>query len=213
MPDVFDSIVKGLAGVVPILSQVAPSIASLVGGPLAGTGVTILERVFGLEPNSGPEAISQALLTATPEQLAQLKQADNEFAVKMKEADIEVLRLNAADVASAREMRTGALRTGNRTADLMAWLIMISFLGTMGGVLAGCYLALQGGLVVTPENTPIWLAVTGLIGSIVGYFASNAQSVIGFLYGSTQGSQGKTDQLGQAVNNAMDALAKSRPAK
>jgi hypothetical protein len=213
MPDVFDSIVKGLAGVVPILSQVAPSIASLVGGPLAGTGVTILERVFGLEPNSGPEAISQALLTATPEQLAQLKQADNEFAVKMKEADIEVLRLNAADVASARDMRSGALKTGNATADRMAWLIMLSFLFTMFAVLGGCFLALQGSLTVTPENTPIWLAVTGLIGSIVGYFASNAQSVIGFLYGSTQGSQGKTDQLGAAVNTALDALAKSRPAK
>ena len=36
------------------LSQIAPTIASCLGGPLAGLAVTALSKLFGLPPFAGP---------------------------------------------------------------------------------------------------------------------------------------------------------------
>jgi hypothetical protein len=44
-------------------------------------------------------------------------------------------------------------------------------------------------------------AVFGLIGSIIGYVASQAQSVTNFNFGTSYGSMQKGDAIGLAVTN------------
>jgi len=100
--DFFDTIGESLAGVFPLLAKVAPSIATAIGGPLAGTAVQFLENSLGLTSGSGPSAVSAALQSATPEQLAALKKADNDFIVQMKQLDISIDKLDYDDRASAR---------------------------------------------------------------------------------------------------------------
>ena len=56
------------------LAQVAPTIATMIGGPLAGTAVSALESVFGLNPTGDKIAALQAVSTATPDQLLALRQ-------------------------------------------------------------------------------------------------------------------------------------------
>jgi hypothetical protein len=42
---------------------------------------------------------------------------------------------------------------------------------------------------------------TGLIGTITGYVAGNAQQVVGYFFGSSQGSADKTEAMAKAVTN------------
>jgi lysozyme family protein len=59
------------------------------------------------------------------------------------------------------------------------------------------------------EGSEIWIAISGLIGSIVGYFSANAQQVIGFYFGSSAGSAAKTDQLAETTQDAFNAIGRS----
>jgi len=89
----------------PLLSSVAPSIATALGGPLAGMGVKALSKAFFGNENSTEEDLQSALSTASPDQLSQLKKVDNDFKVQMKSLDIDLERISADDRASARNMQ------------------------------------------------------------------------------------------------------------
>lgn len=67
-----------------LLAQVAPTIATAVGGPVAGMAIKALSSaLLGKETGSQSE-IETAMMNATPEQLAMVKKVDNELAIKMK---------------------------------------------------------------------------------------------------------------------------------
>ncbi|MGD0103096.1 MAG: hypothetical protein ABSC06_03555 [Rhodopila sp.] len=61
------SILDTLAGVVPLLEKVAPTIAIAAGGPLAATALTFLENALGLAPGAGAQPVAATLSAATPE--------------------------------------------------------------------------------------------------------------------------------------------------
>jgi hypothetical protein len=83
-----------------LLGSVAPTIASALGGPLAGAAAQQVAKVLGVEPT--PQAIEQAVQQATPEQLAEIKRAELDFEVRMKELDLDLFALEVADVQQAR---------------------------------------------------------------------------------------------------------------
>ena len=72
----FDAI-KSLVG------DLAPTIGAALGGTVGGAAAGMLANVLGCEPT--PQKIEKALQTATPEQLAEIKKAELDFEVRMKE--------------------------------------------------------------------------------------------------------------------------------
>ena len=88
----------------PLLAQVAPSIATALGGPLAGVAVkTLSSALFGHEEGT-EEQVAEAMANASPEQLSAIKKIDADFKVRMKELDIDLERIAAGDRDSARQM-------------------------------------------------------------------------------------------------------------
>lgn len=81
---------------------VAPTVASLMGGPLAGTAVSVLGNVILGKPNASHEEVMGALGNLTPEMLGKVKQAEAELQAKLKELDIQVDQLHQEDRADAR---------------------------------------------------------------------------------------------------------------
>ncbi|MFO0253092.1 MAG: 3TM-type holin [Betaproteobacteria bacterium] len=84
-----------------LVATVAPTLATALGGPLAGMATkAIATAVLGRDEATEAE-LAQALAGATPDQLLALKKADADFAVRMKELDLDLEKLagqNAADV-------------------------------------------------------------------------------------------------------------------
>jgi lysozyme family protein len=71
-------------------------------------------------------------------------------------------------------------------------------------------LILRGTISVDPANSQMWIAISGLIGGIVGYFSANANQVVGFYFGSSASSAAKSDQLASNTQTAMDAIIQNQ---
>jgi hypothetical protein len=105
-----------------LLGQIAPTIATALGGPLAGLAVkTISEALFGHQDANESE-VSAALMSATPDQLQKLKEIDGTFKTRMKELDIDLVKIAASDRASARDMAIG---THSFTPSIMSYAIVV----------------------------------------------------------------------------------------
>ena len=61
----------------------------------------MLADVLGCDPT--PQKIEKALQQATPEQLAEIKKAELDFEVRMKELEVDVFALETKDTQHARE--------------------------------------------------------------------------------------------------------------
>jgi len=117
-----------------VLAKLAPAIASAAGGPLAGTAVSALESVFGLKGEGDlpkrQDGVAAAIAGASPDQLLELKKADDDFQARMTElgfADAQALaKLGNEDRDSARK-REMSVRDWTPRALTIA--VFASFLG------------------------------------------------------------------------------------
>lgn len=172
------------------LLGIAPALANAVlpgvGGVVAGTAVKAISGALGIEadPKDGKavQRLSDALSTGlSPEQMAALQQADQEFEVRLKELDVDVTRIHQADRDSARAMQ---VRTRSRTAPALAALTMGAFIAAIAGVF---YLAV--------DDRPLDATVATLVGAVVGYASAKADQVISFFFGSSEGDHAAAAHL------------------
>lgn len=155
----------------PLLRQIAPTIATALGGPVAGMAVRALSiGLLGREDGSSSD-IAEVLAAATPDQVTEIKRIDSDFQVKMKQLDIDLEALVVADRKSARDMQM-ALRTN--LVPSMAIFILVSF------------------VVVTITTLFGYTKVDSVLaGTLIGYLSAKAEQVISFYFGSSNSSQNK----------------------
>jgi len=79
------------------IGSFAPTLATELGGPLAGMAVTALENAFGLAPGAGVDAITQVVQSGalTPDQIAAVRAADQKHAEIIGQQKIDLAKLNA----------------------------------------------------------------------------------------------------------------------
>jgi hypothetical protein len=160
----------------PLLGQVAPTIATALGGPLAGMAVKTLSNVLLGHENGSEEDVQAALASASPDQLATLKKIDADFKAHMKELDIDLERIAAGDRDSARQMQR---ETKDWTPKALAFFITFGFFGAL-----------------------IWIMVFGIpqtgtevLLMMLGSLSTSWTGVVQFYYGSSAGSKAKNDLL------------------
>ena len=196
------------------LTSFAPTLAIMLGGPLAGAAVLALEGAMGLTPGAGTDGITKVLQsgTMTPDTMASIRAADQRHAELMGQQGLDLVKINsdheaamatvaAADVKSARESNSGKDATW-----WIAIVILITFAGIMAAVLWGCWTLLQGG--ITIKDVSVVAAVSGLVGAVVGYVAANAQTVVNFIFGGSLGSRKTSAALSESVSQAITAASK-----
>jgi hypothetical protein len=163
-----------------ILGTVAPVIATALGGPLAGLAVKTVGVALGLGEGASEEEVAAAVAGASPDQLLALKKADQEFAVRMHELDVDLERIaeGSKDSARKREMSVGGYAN-----PILASVIVIGFLVTAFMVLGG---------MVEGLKDPI---TASLVGTMIGYVSAKADQVVAYYFGSTAKSAGKDDTI------------------
>ena len=162
-----------------ILGAIAPTLATALGGPLAGVAASAVSDALLGRPDGSEAEFAVALKAGGPDALAKLKDADNAFAIRMKELGIEVEKLHAADRANAREREA---KTGDSwTPRLLASLVTLGFFGVLAWLLA------YG----KPDAGGDALLV--MLGALGGAWAS----IISYYFGSSAGSAEKTAILGK----------------
>lgn len=168
------------------VKKVAPFIGTALGGPLGGAAASALAGALGGDPTKTTDQQLAALVqNVTPEQLLALKQAENDFAVKMQalgfQHETDLLQAEVADRASARS-REVAVR--DWTPRVLAYVITVGFFGVLGYIL-------KFGL--PEQNEAAKNVLLMLVGSLGTAWTTG---VIGYYFGSSSGSDRKTELMG-----------------
>ncbi len=174
------SVLSSIAsGAWQVLKTVAPTIADTAVGPFAPLVDPIMKKIFG---TNDPKVIEGSLLTATPDQLLALKQADNAHAEQLESLGIARDKLAFDDTASARQMQ---IVTKDPTAGRLAWLLIVGFLLVTIGMIIGLF--------GWPDRAKLLLSgEAGLFfGTIFGYLSSEAKQATAFYFGGSESGQAK----------------------
>ncbi|MEQ9518642.1 MAG: hypothetical protein RLN89_04300 [Parvibaculum sp.] len=168
-----------------IVATVAPGLATALGGPMAGVAVRGIATALWGEAQIGSApidvtAIEQAVLTASPEDLRKLKQAEFVFQRQMKELEVDLVRLAAGDRASARERQA---KTGDKMPGFIASAALAGFFGILTAMI----------FAELPEGSQAPLNVMlGALGSLV-------VAIGNFYFGSSAGSSAKTTLIADLI--------------
>lgn len=163
------------------LKTALPTLATALGGPLAGAAASFVAGKLGLSETT-VDAVKAAITGATPEQLVQMKQIDAELQKFFAGLDIDLERIAAADRASARDREA---KTGDSaTPRLLALFVTAGFFGVLG------YLLTHG----KPEAGGDALLV------MLGSLGASWTAIIAYYFGSTKGSADKTAMLAKAAS-------------
>jgi hypothetical protein len=158
------------------LKQIAPTIATALGGPLAGMAVSAISKAIGVDESKVGDLISNNKLTA--DQIAQVKLAEIELQKQAQDLGLNFEELAVDDRKSAREMQVA---TRSWVPPLLAASVTLGFFAILGGMMFG--------KMSVADNT----ALTMMLGSL----GTAWTGIIAYYFGSSAGSQAKTEMLGK----------------
>ena len=158
------------------LKQIAPTIATAMGGPLAGMAVSAISKAIGVDEKDVGDLIANNKLTA--DQIAQVKIAEIELQKQANELGLNFEKLAVDDRKSARDMQA-AIRS--KVPPTLAAIVTLGFFGILVMMLLG----------KVDSNNPAILMMLGSLGTAW-------TGIIAYYFGSSAGSQAKTDLLSKA---------------
>jgi len=158
------------------LKQIAPTIATAMGGPLAGMAVSAISKAIGVDPDKVGDLISSNKLSA--EQIAQVKIAEIELQKQAQELGLNFEKLEVEDRKSAREMQA---TTRSIVPPALAAIITVGFFSILIMMMIG----------KVDGNNPTILMMLGSL-------STAWTGIVAYYFGSSAGSQAKTDLLSKA---------------
>lgn len=171
------------------LRKLAPllSVGLSLAGPYGAMANKFLAPILGLMPDAQDSDYSEALAKATPEQIEAIKKAEQDYQLQMKQLEIhsaeDMIKMAADDRANARNREiqvTAATGKKDLTPRILAFAVVIlCFAGE------GLYFFLGAPRNASPE----------LIGRILGTLDSALILVLSYYFGSSAGSDRKTELL------------------
>jgi len=155
------------------LKQIAPTIATAFGGPLAGMAVSAISKAIGVDEEKVGDLIANNKLTA--DQIAQVKLAEIELQKQAQELGLNFEKLEVEDRKSARDMQSA---TRSMMPPLLAGAVTIGFFSIMVMMFFN----------KIDSANPAILMMLGSLGTAW-------TGIIAYYFGSSAGSQAKTDLL------------------
>ncbi len=165
-----------------ILKTLAPTVASALGGPLAGAAVTAIGAVFGVT-DATQDKIKDIITSGqmTADQVASLRALELKYQAEERERGFRYNELEFKDRDSARQANVQG-----GTLKMLFWLSLVLLSGTLGSEI---WVLFKG----YPKEIP-----DIIVGRVLGLLDSVAMMVLAFWYGSSNGSERKTELLAQA---------------
>lgn len=157
------------------LKKIAPTIAGVVGTPAAGIALEALISAFDGDEDKA-RAVMRGDAQLTSADIAAIKIAEIQAAIRAKELDITLEQLAVDDRISARKRET---QVKDNMPKILAFMII-------GAFIAMCFAVLYG------ENS----IDTVLAGTVIGYLSAKAEQVAAYYFGSSAGSARKTELIG-----------------
>ena len=154
------------------IEQVAPTVATALGGPLAGLAVEAVSKAMGVNQDDARKIMDEGKMSS--DQIAQVKTAEIELKKMEEQLGLNFEELAVKDRASARDMQ---VQTKSLIPPTMAVLVTVGFFGIL--------VALMFGQVQRNEEVMVMLGSLGTAWT----------GIIAFYFGSSHGSQNKDEML------------------
>ena len=145
--------------------KLVPTIATCLGGPLAGLAVTAVSKALGIDEDKVQNVIDSGKLSA--DQISSLKQAEIELQRQAQELGLNFEQLAVQDRASARDLQK---ETKSFIPPLLSVLVTIGFFGILAGLMSGKIMTSDALMLMLGSLGTAW---TGIIAF---YFGSSASS-------------------------------------
>lgn len=110
-----------------IVKTVAPTLATALGGPLAGNATKAIAELFLGKSEASQEELESAIASATPEQLIKLKELDLQF----QQLDSENFKTEISDRVSAREMGKDLNKNNDHTPRNLSYMFLFVYFGLL----------------------------------------------------------------------------------
>lgn len=166
-----------------VLKNIAPTIAAGLGGPLAGAAVAAISKAVLRKDGASDDELANAIVGASPETLAAIKNAEFEFKTRMAQLGVNVFELEVQDRSNARELYR---------VNHWPQIVLSAFIVT--GFFAALFFVLSGLAEARGTDQAAWL----MLGAVGTAFTQ----VLNFWFGSNSGGQAKTNLLAQATGRA-----------
>jgi len=157
------------------------SAAAALGGPIGVMAAAIVGKAIGADkaPDPTQDGISNAIAVAIgdPAQRAALIKAEQDFQLQMAELGYK----SASDLAATAEADRASAR--NREIQVKDWMPRVLGSGVVSGFLAAVFLILSGRAKVDSV----------LAGTLIGYLSAKSELVLSYYFGSSAGSDRKTE--------------------
>lgn len=162
------------------LKSLAPTVATALGGPLAGAAVSAIGSILGMsQPTQDSIAKVFADGQLTPDHLAEIRKLELQYQNDEKERGFKYAELAYKDVNSARQMQ---MVTKSSTPTILSYGVLVGGGAMMFAVLAG------------------WAKVDSVLaGTLIGYAVSEMKAVLQYWFGSSQGSKDKDELLANST--------------
>lgn len=162
------------------LKSVAPTIASALLGPLGGVAIAGLGKILGID-SATTESVSKAISDGriTPEQLAEIQKLELQYQNDEKERGFRYADLEFKDRDSARRRE---IEVKDNTNKILAYTVVSAFIAMVAATLLG-YAKVE----------------SVLAGTLVGYLSAKCEQVLAYYFGSSRGSDKKSDLLAQSM--------------
>ena len=158
------------------LSQIAPTIATAIGGPLGGLAYETISKVMGIGQDDAKKMLDEGKLSG--DQIASLQQAEIALKAKAQELGLDFEKLAVEDRKSARDMQ---IATKSWVPPVLAVAVTIGFFSILTGLMLG---GVAHGTEIDIMLGSLGTAWTGIIAFYFGSSASS-QSKDSMIFNST----------------------------
>ncbi len=184
-----------------VLETIAPTLATMLGSPLAGTAVTALESAFGLAQGAGVDGITKVVQSGnmTPDIIAAVRATDQKHAELMKQMGVDLTKMQLAHEeamsAEVEQDRNSARQREEVVKDKTPSHLAYMIIGGFFIMSIAQVVALMGfGDLVAKVPKEGWV----LIGNLSGYLAAEAKAASQYYFGETAGSSRKTEIIAKS---------------
>ena len=162
-----------------LLGSIAPTVATALGGPLAGSAVAAIGEALGLK-DATAKSIETAFMEGklTADQISELKKLEMQFKNDESERGFKYAELTMNDRASAR-----AASVSGGTQIHLFWMSIVLLIITLG---TEVYVLLSG----YPEGLS-----EIIVGRVLGLMDAVAMMVLAYWYGTNSSSARKTELI------------------
>jgi hypothetical protein len=160
-----------------IVGTVAPTIATALGGPLAGVAVKTLATQLLGKPDATEADVEAAVIGADPQTLLKLKEIEVEFKKFVVDSGIKLVQIDAEDRANARERE---VKTGDSwTPRVLAALVVVGWLAVQWFML----------------HNIVDQSMRELVARVLGTLDSALMLVLSYYFGSSASGKAKDETI------------------